>query len=427
LANARLHARDAATAAELRNSNAALAETVAALERNERIHDRLTRVAVANDGQPGIARVLHELTGHPILIEDRYGNVRASAGEAVEAHPKDAGPQRDEVLRRAVLAGKPIRDRDRLLMVAGPDQQTVGVLVLVDPDGRAGATEEVALEHGATVLSMELARLRSLEETELRLGRDLVEELLSGTDDESALTRAQLQGYDLERPHRVVVVEPDAGVDNSDEFFHAVRRAARDRSVGSLLVSRGRTVVVLSDGDQLWDPLRGAIVAELGAGPVRVELGVGGVCDGPRDFPRSHREAQLALKIQRTIGGDLPVRPFDQLGIYSVLAEVEDAAALERFARDWLAALLEYDARRNTELVNTLASYLEHGGNSVSTAAALSVHRNSLKYRLQRVREISGHELSDPDTQFNLQLALRVWRTLGALRRDATAPEVASS
>ena len=98
-----------------------------------------------------------------------------------------------------------MRDGDRLLMVAGPDEHTVGVLVLVDPEQRAGVTEEVALEHGATVLSMELARLRSLEETQLRLGRDLVEALLSGTADETALTRRKLQGYDLERPHRVVV------------------------------------------------------------------------------------------------------------------------------------------------------------------------------------------------------------------------------
>ena len=218
-------------------------------------------------------------------------------------------------------------------MVAGPNQHTVAVLVLVDPDGTAGMTEEVALEHGATVLSMELARLRSLEETELRLGRDLVEELLSGTDDESALTRAQLQGYDLERPHRVVVVEPTGDVDDPDEFFHAVRRAARQTGVGSLLVRRGRTVVVLSDAERSWNALRDAVLAELRAGHGRVDLGVGGLCEYPSDFPRSYREAQLALRIQRAIGSNQPIMSFDQLGIYSVLAEVEDTAAVERFAR----------------------------------------------------------------------------------------------
>src|SRR6185436_6438135 len=109
--------------------------------------------------------------------------------------------------------------------------------------------------------------------------------------------------------------------------------------------------------------------------------------------PRSYREAQLALKIQRAIGATGPIMSFDQLGIYRVLAEVEDTAAVERFASDWLSALLEYDEQHNAELVPTLARYLEHGANNASTATALSVHRNTLKYRLQRVREISGHDL----------------------------------
>jgi sugar diacid utilization regulator len=427
LANARMHARDLAAATELRYSNAALAETVAALERSKAIHDRLTRVAVESEGQAGIARAIHELTGYTIFIEDRHGNIRASEGEWPQPHAKEPHAQREEVVRRAVEAGKPIRDRERLVMVAGPTQDAVGVLVLVDPDGTAGMSEEVALEHGATVLSMELARLRSLEETELRLGRDLVEELLSGTTDESALTRAQLQGYDLARPHRIVVVELSAEPADTDEFFHAVRRAARDTGVGSLLVRRGHTVVVLADAEQSWDALRDAVLAESRPFRGRVDLGVGGICEHPSDFPRSYREAQLALRIQRAIGGDQPVTSFDQLGIYSVLAEVEDTAGVERFAHDWLGALLNYDTQRHAELVPTLAAYLGSGGNSANTATALSVHRNTLRYRLQRVREISGHDLNDPDTVFNLQLALRVWRMLGALQHEVAVPGVDSS
>jgi DNA-binding PucR family transcriptional regulator len=302
-------------------------------------------------------------------------------------------------------------------MVAGSDKQAAGMLVLVDPQQRAGMTEQVVLEHGVTALSMELARLRSLEETELRLGRDLVDELLSGTDDENALTRAQLQGYDLERRHRVVLVEPIVDVDG-DRFFHAVRRAARDVGVGSLLVGRGRAVVVLADAERSWDALRDAVVAQAGLGPESVGLGIGDVCERPSEFPRSYREAQVALKVQRAIGAPRPITSFDQLGIYSVLADVEDTGALERFAGDWLSALLQYDAQHNAELVSTLASYVEHGANSASTAIALSVHRNTLKYRLQRVREISGHDLNDPDTLFNLQLAVRVLHMVGALRGD---------
>jgi DNA-binding PucR family transcriptional regulator len=64
----------------------------------------------------------------------------------------------------------------------------------------------------------------------------------------------------------------------------------------------------------------------------------------------------------------------------------------------------------------TLSQYLDCGGNYDATARALSVHRSTLKYRLRRIREVSGHDLSVPDTQFNLHIAARAWRTVQALR-----------
>lgn len=415
LANAGLHAKERGTAGELRVANAVLAETVRALEQTTEIHDRFTRVAVAGEGREGIARALHELTGYPVAVEDRYGNLRAWAGpNQPQPYPKDPPARREQMLRRALREKRPIREGGRLVAIVSPAADVLGVLALVDPAGAAGDKEQIALEHGATVLAMELARLRSIAETELRLRRDLVEELLAGTDEDSALARAQALGHDLERRHRVVVVEGRGRTEDKDNFFNAVRRAARETRVGSMLVSKGGAVVVLSDADIAWDRFRNAILADLGGG--RCSVGVGGWCDHPSDFPRSHREAQLALKMQQSVRGDDRVTCYEDLGVYRLLGEVRDTAAVERFVRQWLGALLDYDARKRSELVPTLCRYLERGGSYDGSAAALSVHRSTLKYRLQRIREISGHDLTDPDTNFNLQLATRAWQTLQSLR-----------
>ncbi len=417
LANARLHVKERASAEELRGANAALAETVRALERAAQIHDRFTRVAVTGEGQEGIARALHELTGYPVAAEDRYGNMRAWAGpNRPDPYPKDPPARREQILRRALREGGPIREGGRLVAIANPSVDVLGVLALVDPARAAGDQEQIALEHGATVLAMELARLRSLAEAELRLRRDLVEELLSGTDEESALSRAQALGHDLERRHRVVVTEGRGRTDDEDAFFHAVRRAARDADAGSLLVARGGAIVVLSDADLSWERFREAVLTELGGGRCRV--GVGGWCERPGDFPRSYREAQLALKMQRIASGDDRATCYEDLGVYRILCEVEDPEAVERFVRQWLGSLLDYDSRKGSEMVHTLSLYLECGGSYNATAEALFVHRSTLKYRLQRIRELSGHDLADPGTNFNLQLATRAWQTLQTLRTD---------
>ncbi len=415
LVNARLHAKERATAEQLSAANTALAQTVRALERSTAIHDQLTRVAVGGEGQEGIARAVHKLTGHPVAVEDRYGNLRAWAGpDRPEPYPKDPQARREQMLRRALREGRPIREAGRLLAIARPREDVLGVLVLVDPGGIAREPELVALEHGATVLAMELARLRSLADTELRVRRELVDHLLGGADEEGALALAQALDYDLERPHQVLVVEGRGRRRDEEAFFHAVRRAARDVGAGVLLVSRGRAVVLLSPASAPFDRLRCAVLAELGGGTCRI--GVGGVCERPGEFPRSYREARFALRMQVVAKGSAQVVDFQGLGVYRLLSEVPDTVGVERFVRSWLGALLDYDSRKHSDLVDTLTEYLECGGSYDAAARSLSVHRNTLKYRLQRIREISGHDLSCPDTRFNLQLATRAWQTLAGLR-----------
>jgi sugar diacid utilization regulator len=413
IAGARHRARQRADAERLRAANAALSETVAELEFSNDVHERLTRVAVAGEGPEGIAAAMHELTGYPIAVEDRHGNLRAWAGPGrPEPYPKEPWETREKTLNAALHEPGPIRRGGRLIVPAGPREDVLGVLALIDPGGSAGRPEQLALGHAATVLALELAHLQNLAEAELRLGRDLVEELLSGAAEETVLARADALGYDLRRPHRIVVVMGPG----HDGFGRAVGNAARETGVGTLFAVRGREVVVLSDADRPWGRFRMAVRRELGGGLCRV--GVGGAYDRPLDLPRSYHEARLALRLQTAVTGDHQATEFDRLGVYRLLADVGEPGSVERFVREWLGDLLDYDAAKGSGLVDTLSRYLECGRSYEAATSALAIHRSTLKYRLRRIREISGHDLGDPDTYFNLQLASRAWSTLLALRSD---------
>ena len=409
LANAHLHHREREQAGELQVANLAL-------RRGMEIHDRLTRVALADEGQDGIARAVHELTGRSAVIEDRFGNLRAWAGpDRPGTYPRADPGRQERILARAMAAGSPVRDEDRLVSVAVLGGAPMGVLVLRDPDGTAGDSERMAIEHATTVLTVELARLQNLIETAARLRTSLVLELVEGADRTAVMNRAQALGYDLGRPHRVVLADGNPAGE-IDGFFHAVSRAARAVAAGSLLAPRLHDVIVLAGPRVPWDQFRRHVVAELHGGRCRV--GVGGQCQAVEEFPRSYREAELALRMQKASGGPEQVTRYDDLGVYKVLAAADDTASVERFVGEWLARLIDYDSAHGTQLVLTLSEYLECGGNYDASARALSVHRSTLKYRLNRIRQVSGYDLSRPDNQFNLQLATRAWRTLQALRQS---------
>lgn len=416
IASSRLHAQQRHQATELRAMNAQLVDTVAALERRAAIHDHLTRVVVAGEGHDGIAQAMHQLIGLPVVIEDRHGNLLAWAGPSREAaRPKASRAQQEALLRRGLLAGRPIRDNEYLLVVVQLQVDVIALLALFDPDDTAGEDASIVLECGATLLSMDMARLSAIAQTELRLRRDLVEDLLTGTDDVNAAARSEALGYDLKQGHRTLVVECGAEFPDYESLLQAVREAVRDAGSDTLITARGHSVVIVADTEQPWEVLAAAIERELHER--RPLIGVGGLCNIVADLPRSYRQALLALRVLRLTAGQGSVIAFDQLGVYGILAGIDDFEELERFARTWLDALIEYDTKRGSPgLVLTLGRYFSCGGNYDTTAHSLSVSRSTLKYRLQRIREISGHDLGDPETKFNLQFALRAWRTLIGLR-----------
>jgi sugar diacid utilization regulator len=403
LEGARRRAREDAAADGLRAAHAALAATVADLRRRIAIHERLTEVAVAGTGRDGIARALHELTGLAATVEDPHGNVLARAGE-----PRGAPParRRARLLRQAVAAGRPVRAEGCLLAAACRRDEVLGVLVLADPQDRAAEPEIAALEHAAAVLTVELARLQGIADTELRLGRDIVSDLVNGVDAGGAIERARAVGHDLGPPHRVLVIEA-AG--DPARLLAAVRAACRDQRIGPLVLPQDASVVVLApDAPGVaghWERFRAAVGAAPGVR--RCRLGVGGIAQRPGDHPRSHHEALRALRLHDTIGGPDRAVCYDDLGVYQLLCEVPDGDGVDRFVRRWLGELIDYDRDRRAELVATLSRYLECGGNYDATAQAMALGRSTVRYRLRRIRQVTGHDLTAPDTRFNLQLATR--------------------
>ncbi|SDZ34673.1 PucR C-terminal helix-turn-helix domain-containing protein [Amycolatopsis xylanica] len=410
LVNASQHRRERAHALELQEVNGRLSASVARLEQQTRVHEVLSDISVSSAGEPGIAHAVHQLTSLPVAIEDRFGNLRAWAGPGKpDPYPKPQAHRREELLRRAAAVPHPVREKDRVLSLVKPRHEVLAVVALVDPHDTVGGHEMFTLEYATTVLALELSHLRNLAEVELRLHRDLVDDLITGTDDESAYARADALGHDLRRAHCVIVVRWD-GEQTDDTVAEAVGRAAASLQLSSMISRHSGVVVVLVSGCPEGGTLYRLLADHLGGTGA---AGIGGRCDRPGDFPRSYSEALRALAIRRTSASPEGATTFDQLGLYRILDSGENRADIVAYVREWLGRLLDYDEHKSAELVQTLAQYLDRGGHYDETASALMIHRSTLRYRLGRIREITGLDLTDVDTKLNLHVAVRAWKVLG--------------
>jgi sugar diacid utilization regulator len=410
-AHLRLREREQAETLGILNSQ--LTATIADLAQRTRIHEVLTHVSAAGKGNQGLVDAVHELTGLPVVIEDSFGNRTASAGTSGDAaSPPDQRPRR-QLLARARLSGQPVRDGERLVALAQARGEVLGTIALVDPAEQARPEHVVALELGATVLTVELAHLRSLAEMQLRLRRDLVDDLLTGTDDASAIARSAAQGHDLQRDHSVVAIRW-TGVP-MDTLADAVGRVAEQLEMGALVARRpGMAVLVAAHGDRPrprddWEQLHRLLSRALRSGSG--SIGIGSVV-APSETPRSLDEAVHALAIRSGSAARHGVTTFEELGIYRILASATNRDEVELLVREWLGDLLDYDAAHGTRLVPTLAAYYEASGHYDQTAAALHIHRSTLRYRLQRIRDVGGRDITDVAVRFNLQVAIGAWRVL---------------
>jgi len=140
-----------------------------------------------------------------------------------------------------------------------------------------------------------------------------------------------------------------------------------------------------------------------------VRAGIGGYHAGLRGIAGSYLEAQQAIEVGRKLRPDAVVHGHDELIPQLVLAQNPRLA--ERFVVHSLGPLLEAKTRNREQLLETLHAYLAEGSVK-DAAAALKLHRHTVLYRLDKLRELLGTELDTPASRLRLQLALDLRKLL---------------
>jgi DNA-binding PucR family transcriptional regulator len=421
ISKAQLFAAERAGKLEMAELNARLESTVNTLTKVMDTHRQLNEVAASDRGEEGIAEVLFRLTGLPVIVQDAHGNVRASAGDVgADLLNKESPEARKDLIRVLATLRQAVYRRGAWMVLANPHIDVRGVIAMLDPEKRATDSDLAALEYAATVLSMELARLRSIAEIELRTHRDFAEELLAGAEETSVKGTAHALGYDAQRPHRAIIVTAARRGRINDTFLRTVNRQVRSFDMASLVVGRSDQVIVMAYRDVNWADLQAAIDLELPKESCR--LAIGSQYPNAWEIHHSYREAQFVADLSGSITSNFtePVLTFEDLGIYRILSSVTNLTEVERFMKEKLGSLIEYDQDHKSNLVLTLARYFDCGCKYDETAERMCIHRSTLKYRLQRIRELTGYNLTDGSTRFDLHLATRIWLTLEALSAPST-------
>ncbi|MFJ6213806.1 helix-turn-helix domain-containing protein [Streptomyces sp. NPDC092296] len=396
-----------AALADLAEANAMIKEHSTAMQRAAEAHDRLTDLVLRGGDVADVAVAVARLLGGGIAVHGPDGRVLASVGPDGSAFAADGGDTarlaaavddsrataravfRDDRWVCAVLAGKGLLGS---LALHGRTQ-------LDDPDRRL-------FERAGVVTALLLLLRRSVAETENRIRGELIADLLSAPDRDPAglAERGRRLGIDLERPQLLLLAETAA------ESRERLTGAAVQYLFGTGGISAehaGAVVLLLPYEGGAPGEAGGAAAAQLthltGA-PVTVAAA--GPATGPGELATAYAEAVRCLRALHVLGRTGDGACAADLGFLGVV--LGDGHDVEGFVAATLGPLLDYDARRGTELVRTLGAYFGCGGSLTRAKDELHIHVNTVVQRLDRIQALLGPDWNTPERALELQLALRL-------------------
>lgn len=414
------------------------------------VHDRFTSLALAGEGPSEVIASLEELIDNPVAVYDKNYNCLAATQEGL-CNFEETGE--DNCLyspinmnkqlyfyRRTVLypqlGKKPVR---QVVVPIKYLNQLHAYLVVVELNRSLEKLDMISLEHAATVICLEMVKRMAVAEVERRFKNDLIHDIIYArfSMPEIIYERADMIGWDLRKPFRVVIFEIENLnnyiLDSGDkegiiaqklkgEISSLITNALFGLLNGNYIIgNHSESFIVfypVEDGHSDADDL--LTIKKIGQ-QVKVKLekqyprlnlsvGMGSTASYLEELPRSYQEAKDAIAFGRLIHGGEVVVGFQELGVYRILCQlVEKGWKPEEFVPQALHALIAYDEQYNSNLLQTLEVLLECNGNASKAAKKLYIHYKTMLYRIERIKAVTGLDLDNRENRLELEMGLKIY------------------
>jgi sugar diacid utilization regulator len=381
--------------------------------------DAITEAVESGAGLPEVVRAAAKALEASLAVSDAWGATLAVAARS-PAEERSLLSQGDGV------SSTPLRVADTV----------VGTLHMRAKTEPSASMRRLLV----TMIASEVERVRAPERASETAAADFLRAVLSRelSSRDALLAGAKELALDVAGGASMIVVRAHPQAPTDEGWRGRVRavaergaRAVASRSIAALSERDGipgAEVLVLVPGGEEASAARAAeaVLHEMQSGLQGYTFAIGRsrITEDPGELPRAASEALLAANVAEGDSEGTPLA-FEQTGAYRLLlsAMSENPSELQRFYAETVEPLVAYDEQYETDLVRTLETFLEADGNVAGTAQRLFTHRHTIYYRLERVRELSGLDVSSSDGREKLSLGLKAMRVLGITSAGGPASE----
>lgn len=405
------------------------------------IHNKLMEKFLNGSHLNSFADVTNQVTNIPVIIEDEEFNPIASAGlDSQEANLysrsfKHWMSQQGDIGKKSKIIDLTEKNQTveivlsyenkRLITPINLGQSVRGYCSFINSSFKE--VDSLILKQLAVTCALYLFNVRTIFETEQRLKGSFLEDILNQRlSTQEIYKKANYLGVDLGQNYHLLVLEKlpksNSGKENieisEENLIPSISKYFKDRDINLLLTQQSHRIVALFPIDRISrnfikvDKFLGTFLNFLNDKfpKCKFKLGVSSKSNDIKDAPTLYDESLAASNLANY---QKDIAFFDDLGIVGVLFQSGKLDNIRTFCNKTLGNLLEYDRCKKSELTKTLFFYIKNGFNLYQAAREMNMSIGGMRYRLQKLQEILEVDINDPQTSFQIFLALQSSIVLG--------------
>lgn len=245
-------------------------------------------------------------------------------------------------------------------------------------------------------------RIISSEEKEIGLATALKNAIFTPLDEDQYIHVLERRGFHRDSQYTAAVINFSNKNGQATEGdgrglrFSTNKVMSKVSAVFGLFFQERKLVIIVKDGNAKKIHSALTYIADYyGKKGMTIKVGIGPARSGYENISDSYFKAMATLKI--CMVNKTNILSYEKLGIYKLIISINDKTIMREFYNENLQPLIKFDDENATDYVDTLKVYLEQDSSVQRVAAITNCHRNTINYKIKKIKEILGCELTSDD------------------------------
>lgn len=409
-------------------------------EQLEKSFQWITELAMGGKGIPALVEAVQQMTENIITVGSEMPNLEGISSGSHVAPLTRSQKNELKIAKRSIRMERMLNHLNTPCIVTPLllNDELYGDVTCWQTKREFVERDFLILDRTILLMALEFLKVITKADVEQNFKDDLLTEVLLGniTDKAEVINKGRMFNWDLAKDYQVFAIAFTSSsshttlIENEALWFQERKRKSLRKvneifRFNAILTIRKEHIIVLYHCDgtgateyaQQPGPYKSSTMdlAESAYRQLSQEfeelqftIGIGRFYQGLEGIHEGYKEAVKAIQLGKPISGATGCVHYEDLGIYRVLGQVSDWKEMEELYSETIGKLVEYDWSNNATLADTLREYFASNCSLSESAEKLFVHVNTMKYRLQKIEQLTGCNVHDAEKRLLLHMGLKI-------------------